>query len=126
METYLLAATKKTPKVILDAENGYFEFSGIAMPEDTVVFFEPLLRKINEYFEATKVPVVCHFSIYYFNSLSSKMLYELFKQIEKHYKKGKDIKIEWTFEEDDESMEEAGKLFLESIDVPYTMIESET
>jgi hypothetical protein len=126
VETYLLAATKKTPKVILDSENGYFEFSGIAMPEDTVVFFEPLLRKMNEYFEATKVPIVCHFSIYYFNSLSSKMLYELFKQIEKHYKKGKDIKIEWTYEEDDESMEEAGKLFLESIDVPYTMIESET
>lgn len=125
MEVYQLPATKKTPKVILDPAKGYFEFSGIAMPEDTVVFFEPLLKKIDEYFAAAEVPITFHFSVYYFNSLSSKMLYELFKLIERNYKKGKEVAIEWTYEEDDESMEEAGKLFLESIDVPYTMILSE-
>lgn len=125
MEVYHLPATKKTPKVILDPAKGYFEFSGIAMPEDTVVFFEPLLKKIDEYFKAAEVPITFHFSVYYFNSLSSKMLYELFKLIEKNHKKGKEVAIEWTYEEDDESMEEAGKLFLESIDVPYTMILSE-
>ena len=125
MEVYQLPATKKTPKVILDPAKGYFEFSGIAMPVDTVVFFEPLLKKIDEYFAAAEVPVTFHFSVYYFNSLSSKMLYELFKLIERNYKKGKEVAIEWTYEEDDESMEEAGKLFLESIDVPYTMILSE-
>ena len=126
MEIYHLSATKKTPKVILDHTKGYFEFSGIAMPEDTVIFFEPLLKKIREYINATEVPIVFHFSVYYFNSLSSKMLYQLFKLIEKQHKKGKEIKIEWTYEEDDESMEEAGKLFLESIDVPYEMILSES
>lgn len=126
METYHLPATKKTPKVILDPNKGYFEFSGIAMPEDTVVFFEPLIKKIREYFKATEVPIVFHFSVYYFNSLSSKLIYQLFKTIEKQYKKGKDVRIEWTYEEDDESMEEAGKLFLESIDVPYKMILSES
>ncbi len=126
MEIYHLPASKKTPKVILDPEKGYFEFSGIAMPEDTVVFFDPLIKKIKQYFEATKVPVVFHFSVYYFNSLSSKMIYELFKEIERQFKNGKDIQIEWTFEEDDESMEEAGKLFAESIDVPFKMIVSES
>lgn len=126
MEIYHLAATKKTPKVILDHTKGYFEFSGIAMPEDTVIFFDPLLKKIKEYFNATEVPIVFHFSVYYFNSLSSKMLYELFKVIERNYKKGKEVRIEWVYEEDDESMEEAGKLFLESIDVPSEMILSES
>jgi len=126
VEIYHLAATKKTPKVILDHTKGYFEFSGIAMPEDTVVFFEPLFKKIKEYIKASEVPIVFHFSVYYFNSLSSKMLYEIFKLIDKAYKKGKDIKIEWTYEEDDESMEEAGKLFLENISVPYEMILSES
>lgn len=126
MDIYHLPATKKTPKVILDHKKGYFEFSGIAMPEDTVIFFEPLLKKIKEYFQACDKPITFHFSIYYFNSLSSKMLYELFKTIEKFHKKGKEIKIEWTYEEDDESMEEAGKLFLESINVPYEMILSES
>ena len=126
MEIYHLAATKKTPKVILDHKKGYFEFSGIAMPEDTVIFFGPLLKKIKEYINATEVPIVFHFSVYYFNSLSSKMLYELFKVIERNHKKGKEIRIEWLYEEDDESMEEAGKLFLESISVPSEMILSDS
>ena len=126
MEIYQLAATKKTPKVILDPNKGYFEFSGIAMPEDTVVFFEPLLKKIKEYFKITEEPILFHFSVYYFNSLSSKMLYEIFKLINRQYKKGKDVRIEWTYEEDDESMEEAGKLFLENMEVPYELILSET
>lgn len=126
MEIYTLPASKKTPKIIFDPNKGYFEFSGIAMPEDTIVFFDPLIKRMKEYFKATDVPILFHFSVYYFNSLSSKMLYEMFKQIEKQYKKGKDIKIEWVYEEDDESMEEAGKLFLESIDVPYKMILSES
>jgi hypothetical protein len=125
VEVYQLAATKKTPKVILDHKKGYFEFSGIAMPEDTVIFFAPLHKKINEYFKATEVPIVFHFSIYYFNSLSSKMLYELFKLIERYHKKGKEVRIEWVYEEDDESMEEAGKLFLDSIEVPSEMILSD-
>jgi hypothetical protein len=126
VEIYHLPASKKTPKVILDPEKGYFEFSGIAMPEDTVVFFDPLIKKVKAYLEACSVPVIFHFNVYYFNSLSSKMIYELFKEIERQFKSGKEITIEWTYEEDDESMEEAGKLFLESIEVPYKMIVSES
>ena len=126
MEIYHLAATKKTPKIILDHNKGYFEFSGIAMPEDTVAFFGPLLKTVSDYFDACDKDITFHFSVYYFNSLSSKMLYELFKLIENKHKSGKTTRIEWIYEEDDESMEEAGKLFLESVEVPSEMILSES
>ena len=124
MEVFQLPATKKTPKVIFDPEKGFFEIRGIAMPEDTVLYFNPLIKSMKEYLSASEVPIEFNFDIYYFNSLSSKKLYEIFQVIEDFYKSGKDIKIVWNFEEDDECMEDAGILFKENCKVPFELIKN--
>ena len=124
LEVYKKPATKKTPKVIFDPAKGYFEISGIAMPEDTVLFFNPLIKKMREYIEAAKVPITFHFDIYYFNSLSSKKLYEIFSVIDEYANNGKEISVEWNFEEDDECMEDAGILFKEHTNLPFKMVKN--
>ncbi len=122
MEVYNKPATKKTPKIIFDHEKGYFEISGIAMPEDTVLFFNPLIKKLREYLEATEVPIKFFFDIYYFNSLSSKKLYDIFNVIDEFSINGKEILVSWNYEEDDECMEDAGILFKENTKVPFEMV----
>jgi len=122
LDIYNKPATKKTPKVIFDPEKGYFELSGIAMPEDTVLFFNPLIKTLKENLEATKVPVNFYFDIYYFNSLSSKKLFEIFNVIDEFAVNGKDITVTWNYEEDDECMEDAGILFKENTKVTFNMI----
>jgi hypothetical protein len=122
LETYNKSATKKTPKVVFDPEKGYFEISGIAMPEDTVLFFNPLIKTLREYLDATDVPINFYFDIYYFNSLSSKKLYEIFNVIDEYAGNGKEIKVMWNYEEDDECMEDAGILFKENTKVPFEMV----
>jgi hypothetical protein len=122
LDTYTKAATKKTPKVIFDSKKGYFEISGIAMPEDTVLFFNPLIKTMRENLDATEVPINFYFDIYYFNSLSSKKLYEIFNVIDEYAKNGKDITITWNYEEDDECMEDAGILFKENTKVPFNIV----
>jgi hypothetical protein len=122
LDTYTKPATKKTPKVIFDSEKGYFEISGIAMPEDTVLFFNPLIKALRENLEATEVPINFYFDIYYFNSLSSKKLYEIFNVIDEYAENGKEITITWNYEEDDECMEDAGILFKENTKVPFNIV----
>ena len=122
MEIYNKPATKKTPKVVFDHEKGYFEISGIAMPEDTVLFFNPLIKKLREYLDGTTVPIKFFFDIYYFNSLSSKKLYDIFNVIDEFFEKGKEILVTWNYEEDDECMEDAGFLFKENTKVPIEMV----
>lgn len=122
MEVYNKPATKKTPKIVFDHEKGYFEISGIAMPEDTVLFFNPLIKKLREHLEATVVPINFYFDIYYFNSLSSKKLYDIFNVIDDYFAKGKEILVTWNYEEDDECMEDAGFLFKENTKVPFNMV----
>ena len=41
-ETLLLEQTEYTPKVVFDAETGTLELSGRSLPEDTVLFYDPL------------------------------------------------------------------------------------
>ena len=108
--------------MIFDPEKGYFELSGIAMPEDTVLFFNPLIKTLKENLEATKVPVNFYFDIYYFNSLSSKKLFEIFNVIDEFAVNGKDITVTWNYEEDDECMEDAGILFKENTKVTFNMV----
>jgi hypothetical protein len=121
VEVYIQEATKKTPKIILDADEGYFEMSGVAMPEDTVLFFSPLMKKIKEYIEACTQPISFNFYIYYYNSLSSKKLYDMFRLLESYAKANKDITVIWNYEEDDECMEDAGTLFKETLDLAFEM-----
>lgn len=121
MEVFQKAATKKTPKVILDSDRGYFEIYGVAMPEDIVLFFNPLIVKIKEYIEATTVDITFSFYIYYYNSLSSKKLFEIFRVIEEYVLSGKNIQVIWHYEEDDECMEDAGLLFKETLKMPIEL-----
>ena len=43
MDTIKINSTDDTPRVILDAENDIFEISGMSLPEDVNLFFEPIL-----------------------------------------------------------------------------------
>ena len=48
MEVINIEATDETPKVILDADQGIFEFSGKSLPEDVTVFYDPIIEWLEE------------------------------------------------------------------------------
>ena len=49
MKTLILEPTDETPKVVLDPENKVFSISGKSFPENVEVFFNPILRWLDEY-----------------------------------------------------------------------------
>lgn len=108
-----------TPHVILDAENGVFEISGKSMPEDVNAFYEPILEWLNEYKESPNDNTEFLFRMNYFNSASSKYFHDIMRTIQDIYSQGKEAKITWNFDEDDEAMEEAGEEFKDLIKVPF-------
>ena len=58
----------------------------------------------------------------YFNTSSSKCLLDLFKKLENMSKAGREVVIEWHYEEDDEDMSEAGEDYQAIINVPFKMV----
>ena len=61
----------------------------------------------------------------YFNTSSSKLLYEIFKRFENIKKAGNNINVKWYFESDDADLEEDGKMFADLVNVPIEMVSVE-
>lgn len=59
----------------------------------------------------------------YFNTASSKIILDILMRLETLHENGKNITIEWHYEEDDEDMQEAGEEYADIVEVPFTFIE---
>ena len=122
METFFLAETPKTPEIKCDPSTGSFLITGRSIPENSIEFYKPLFDWLDNYAESPTEETVMDVKMEYFNTSSSKCLVEVFRRLELVRSKGKDVVINWHFEEDDEDMEESGEDFKEIIKIPINMI----
>ena len=122
MDSYIQQPTAKTPKLSFDPNTGVFEISGRSIPENSISFYNSLLKWLDGYISSpnqiTKVVV----NLEYFNTSSSKCLIEIFRRFEKLNVNGNSIFIKWYYEEEDEDMLESGQDFREIIKVPIELV----
>ena len=119
MEPLYLEATDETPGVKLDADKNVFEFSGKSLPEDVATFYNPIMDWLDEYSERLNNVTEVEFRLDYFNTASSKMILDILLKLEEFQDSGKEVKVKWYYQEDDEDMEEAGEEYAEIVDVPF-------
>lgn len=115
MENLKLEATKYTPEINLDT-NGVISLVGKSYPENTFEFYAPMMEWIEKYFEENPAPTtVINIEIIYFNSSSSKLFFDFFDLLEENAKDN-NIEINWIYDEENESAEEAGEDFIEDFE----------
>ena len=122
MKVINVEATDETPKVILDAGSGNFEFSGNSLPEDVTQFYNPILEWFDAYAESPNDATKVAFKMDYFNTASSKLILDILMKLEEINEDKGGISIEWHFREDDEDMEEAGEEYADIVDIPFEQI----
>jgi len=111
-----LQDTKYTPKIDLDAENGVISLVGKSYPENTFEFYKPMMEWLKEYFDGNaKEVTTVNMEIIYFNSSSSKLFFDFFDLLDE-VKDKNTIKINWIYDEENESAEEAGEDFIEDFE----------
>lgn len=113
MEKLNIEATKYTPEIDFNAEENMMKIVGKSTPENTFEFYEPVKSWLSEYFSEPRECVVT-FSIPYFNSSSSRAIYDIF-DIFSEAKESK-ITINWEYNENNENGEESGKEFKEDFE----------
>ena len=59
----------------------------------------------------------------YFNTSSSKCIYDLLKEVKSLENKGKEVVVRWYYDEDDEDMLEAGEDYSDLLDLHFRFIE---
>ena len=123
MEIIQILGDKKQPSIFFDHINGILEIKGRSIVENTVEFYIPLLRWMDEYIASDPVSTTVNFHFEYLNTSSQKFVLEIFKKIEKLMSKSPNVTVNWYFDEDDEDMEECGEDFQEVVKIPMNMIE---
>jgi len=122
METIKILATEDTPNIILDRKSNVFEFAGRSMPEDSGLFYEPIVEWFEDYSKNPNPETIITFKLIYFNTASSKLILDILSLLDAMHKKGHQVKINWYYPEDDEDMQEAGEEYCDILDVPFEHI----
>ena len=122
MEKILINETPKTPAVIFDATVGLIELKGRSIPEDPNKFYESLLKWISEYCNNPSLKTIVNLQLEYFNTMSSKRIFELLKYLELIDLKKNDVVINWIYDSDDNDILEAGETFESMIKIPFKKI----
>ena len=125
MADLFIEATNVTPKVKIDSSLGSISFMGKASPENAIDFFYPIINNIMRLFPAATNPITVDLAFRYFNTSSSKCLFDFFRALKKLQLAGKSISVNWYYEEDDEDMLETGEDFADILDFEFHYIEIE-
>lgn len=100
--------------------------SGRSIPENAREFYRPMIEWVEKYNTRPKQQTVFDICLEYFNTSSSKAIFDLFKTAESLNLKGNsNVVVKWKYENDDWEMRDAGLEYSRIIQIPVEMIEIE-
>lgn len=121
MQNLNIEAQSETPEINLNAETGLLEFKGRSLPEDVNSFYQQVINWVEEYLKNPASATKAVFKLEYFNTASSKAIYEILVMLDK-LASGNDVSVSWYYETDDEDMLDIGKEFKENLQLDFNII----
>lgn len=122
MKAFTIEPTNVTPYVQMDPENGILCFKGRSSPKATLEFFTPIIQRIKTDFADSSSGLTVDFEFEYFNTSSSKCLYDILKQLSLYSKQGINVTVNWRYEDWDDDMRETGEDYEEILGMPFNYV----
>jgi hypothetical protein len=124
MEKLLIEQTKGTPKIDFDPEANILRIKGQSYPENAFKFYEPVFKWIDEYLISSvgEISIEIEFNLPYINTSSSKCIMMFLEKFENAFNCGKKVKLNWYYDEDNESALECAEEFKEDTSLPFNII----
>ena len=94
LEDFTYQGDIKSPKITLKG-SGELEFSGRSLPENAKEIYAPVFNWMTTYKSNPAEKTVINFKLEYFNTTSSKMIYEVLKIAEEMIKSGNNVDLNW-------------------------------
>jgi hypothetical protein len=111
-----------TPAVKLDPQ-GDFAITGRSLPENAELFYKPIIDWVDRYAEGQAQALTqLTIELEYFNSSSVKQILTLLLKLEDlQRKEDKEVRVVWSYNQDDELMEMKGREIESLVDLPFVM-----
>jgi hypothetical protein len=91
--------------------DGKLKLEGRSIPENVAIYYDPLI----EFIDALNVDqVIFDINLEYFNTASSKKIMEMLRHLDRNMQI-KNVRINWHYEEDDESSLETAEIYEECL-----------
>lgn len=123
-----IVATKYTPEINYISEHNTLEFKGMSYPADAAEFYMPVFRWLEDHLaRMTDQSFAVNIEILYLNSSSTKIMWDFFELLEQAAKEGKNVAVNWIYDEDDDDKLELGEEYMEDFEsLPFHLVMKET
>ena len=112
MEKIHILATKRTPELLFDFDNGLFQFIGESYPENIQEFYDHPISQFQKWLDGPlEQSLEAHFKLIYFNSSSAKVVMDFLDAVEESAVNGRKCHIKWFHLKDDDNIKELGEEF---------------
>ena len=107
--------TTSTPYLLIDEEKGYMRLEGRSFHENISSFFKEIYDWLDSYLATDFESFTFDNAITYFNSSTTKLLFNLLLKLDKRAKEKQNISINWIMSEENDIMRECGEDFQEEL-----------
>ena len=103
-----------TPELDFDVDKMEFLLEGESRSQDVLFFYEPIINWLTNFKEwflknGSSKKLDFHFKLEYYNSLSAKFIFSIFKILKEMQVKGLEINVFWFYDVLDEDLLECGE-----------------
>lgn len=110
LEDIYVPATISSPEIELKFSESILNVSGESYPENVSVFYGPILQALGKYLESINgVKFEVNVRLSYFNSSSTKVIYNMFRLLNEAAANGNSVVVNWYYDEDDDMILEFGQ-----------------
>lgn len=119
-------AQEFTPSIRYNDQEHTLMLEGMSVPEDTMSFYGPVLQWLDIFIAENKErPFTLMIKLIYFNTSSSKVIYDILSKIEKNKKNFTPLRVVWFYNEEDDYMYESGLNLSELVNLPFEFVSYE-
>ncbi len=117
-----IAGTPSTPAISTDSANGVLSISGDSYPENSFELFGPVIEWVDHYLTTHTAPLRLELQLLYLNTSSVKAVMEIFDALEAAHANGRDVAVNWYFDQSNERVGELAEEFKEDCTFPFAVI----
>ncbi|MFM9925009.1 DUF1987 domain-containing protein [Variovorax sp. H27-G14] len=110
MENLYIAATPSSPQVDFQFDACTLSLRGESYPENAAAFYGPVIAQLKDYLgQQSGSHIEVNIALAYFNSSSTKMLFNLIAALNDAVEAGNRVTLNWFHDEDDDTILEFGQ-----------------
>lgn len=113
--------TASTPSVHTDRAQGLVSMAGESYPENPFEFFQPLINWVGGYLDTETRPLTLELELIYLNTSSIRAMMDIFDLMEEAHGAGREVKVRWTYEPENERVGELAEEFKEDCSFPFVI-----